>query len=77
MTAEDEALTKLQKSGEALCAALQGLADACREASDTIRKLRDAAQPPQTLSGNAPIASAERILQHGPDNHGLDADRER
>lgn len=34
-------------------------------------------QPAQTLSGNAPIASAERVLTHGSDDHGLDADRER
>lgn len=35
------------------------------------------APPAQTLSGNAPIASAERVLTHGSDNHRLDADRER
>ncbi|MBK8200300.1 MAG: hypothetical protein IPK75_18290 [Acidobacteria bacterium] len=38
---------------------------------------KDNAPPAQTLSGNAPIASAERVLQHGPDNHGLNADCER
>lgn len=31
----------------------------------------------QTLSGDAPIPTGERVLQHGPDDHGLDADRER
>lgn len=35
------------------------------------------APPAQTLSGNAPIPTGERVLQHGPDNHRLDADRER
>lgn len=35
------------------------------------------APPTQTLSGNAPIASAERVLTHGPDDHRLDDDRER
>ncbi len=33
--------------------------------------------PTQTLSGNAPIASAERVLTHGPDDHRLDDDSER
>ena len=33
--------------------------------------------PAQTLSGNAPIASAERVLTHGPDDHRLDDDCER
>ncbi len=35
------------------------------------------APPAQTLSGNAPIASAERVLTHGPDDHRLDDDCER
>lgn len=35
------------------------------------------APPAQTLSGNAPIASAERVLNHGPDDHRLDNDCER
>lgn len=35
------------------------------------------ALPAQTLSGNAPISSGERVLQHGSDDHRLDADFER
>lgn len=35
------------------------------------------APPAQTLSGNAPIASAERVIPYGPDDHRLNADRER
>lgn len=37
----------------------------------------ESAPPAQTLSGNVPIASGERVLQHGSDDHRLDDDRER
>lgn len=38
---------------------------------------RNDAPPAQTLSGNAPIASGERVLTHGPDDHRLDDDSKR
>lgn len=44
---------------------------------ENVLEQRNDAPPAQTLSGNAPIASAEQVLTHGQDNHGLDADRER
>lgn len=35
------------------------------------------APPAQTLSGDAPIPTGERVLTHGPDDHRHDDDRER
>lgn len=44
---------------------------------ENVCEQKPAAPPAQTLSGNAPIASAERVLTHGPDDHRLDDDCER
>jgi len=68
---------KVMQSAKSLCRSLKELEDACREASAALTKLRDAVPPEQGLIGDATIASAERVLTHGPDNHGPDADRER
>lgn len=48
-----------------------------KDAADVIIIGSESAPPAQTLSGNVPIASAERVLTHGPDDHRLDDDCER
>jgi hypothetical protein len=70
---------ELVKRSYELCRALKQLEDSCREAADALRKLQglEAAPPAQTLSGNAPIASAEQVLTHGPDDHRVDHNCER
>lgn len=44
---------------------------------ENVCEQRNDAPPVQTLSGNAPIASAERVLTHGPDDHRNDDNTER
>ena len=45
--------------------------------SDNAIGARVVEAPAQTLSGNMPIASGERVLQHGSDDQRIDDDSER